>query len=144
MCKALLFQPEQGRVVGRQLNFHPAPLDVRHDVLAANTIGQQVFDTRRLHRQLELQLCRRIAVVHDRYDGLTVQHTGVSVALGRQMQLLDLAPAQLRTFGLEFSEFCVYTGNRIGGLCVLEVFQLEAGAERPVAAPLFFALDCKF
>ena len=105
---------------------------------------QQVFDTRSLHRQLEFHRNRAVTVIVHRHDSLAVQHPGVGVALGGQRQLLELAPAQLGTLRFQPAQCGIDAGDRVRLLGVGVVGQLEAGAERPVAAPLFFALDAKF
>ena len=85
-----------------------------------------------------------VTVIVHRHDSLAVQHPGVGVALGGQRQLLELAPAQLGTLRFQPAQCGIDAGDRVRLLGVGVVGQLEAGAERPVAAPLFFALDAKF
>ena len=59
------------------------------------------------------------------------------------MQFLELAPGQGWFLGLQFAQCRIYAGDGVGGQGVLVVLQFQAGAQGPVAAPLFFALDAK-
>ena len=82
--------------------------------------------------------------MHHGHDGLAVFHPGVGIALGGQAELFEFPAAQFRVFRMEFAQLCIDTGDEIRLLGVLVVVQIQAGAERPVASPLFFALNAKF
>ena len=52
----LLFQLQDGSIIGGQLHFHAAPLHAGQNGLCAHRVGQQVLCSGCLHRQLEFQL----------------------------------------------------------------------------------------
>ena len=107
-------------------------------------VGQQVLCRGCLHRQLEFQLCGTVAVVQHHDTGLSIQHPGKGIALGGELQLLHLAVGQLRQLRLQSAQCGIHAGDRVGGLSVLEVGKFQAGAQRPIASPLFFAFNAKF
>ena len=107
-------------------------------------IGQQVRCSVGLHRQLEFHLSRAVTVIEYGHEGFSIQHPGKGIALGGQLELLHLAPAQGRVFGLQPAQCGVHTGDGVGGQVIPEFVQLQAGAQGPVTAPLLFSLDAKF